>query len=175
MHVSTELLQRYLAGEADLTEMDIVSAHLDGCEACSTRLADLAADDAALMGALRLDEADMAWAASLDLTQPVLQEINPLRSAARPALYLMLFLLPTAWLMHQSITIIERLTRSEGTVDSALNFAQTVIPGLWQLLRYLMSGGLLASLWPLLALGAVAWFWRTKTARGASQPHTESF
>lgn len=173
-HVSTELLQRYLAGEADLTEMESTAAHLAECGTCSNLLAELAADDAALTTALRLDDADLAWAAGLDLTRPVLQEISPLRSAARPTLYVMLFLLPVAWLMNQSLALVSVVIGPEGPVDTTLNVARTLVPGLWELGRYLLNGGLLISLWPVLALGAIVWFWRNKTTRGGSQPPAET-
>lgn len=158
-HIMPELLQRYLHGEADLTEINGVDEHLSRCPSCQELLAQTAADDSLLTTALVLDAEDAAWANSLDLTQSVLHKVTPWFRHP-PSLLTALILLATgAWGLAQMTALFGRLIPWDGLVGLTIKLGPSLARGVWWTLVYISEGGLLASLWPALALAA-GYVWR---------------
>jgi len=156
-HIEFELMQRFLAGEADLAEQDTVAEHLACCDQCAALLAQVTADDAALAGALRFDDDEMQWLASVDLTGPVLQNIRPWYQEGASLAVGLLVLAPALWLLNWVVSMITASVVTDTPVGSTLEFLKGLIAALWELNLYLGRGGLLVTIWPALALAAALW------------------
>lgn len=162
-HPAPEQLQRYLAGETDLVQTEELTEHLARCSTCGEALALLAADDAALSGSLSLTEAEAAWIAETDLTEPVRRAIAAPRVGIQQLLLGLLIIVPGAYMLQTLTGLIADLVSARGPFALTVNLLRAGTPYLWETLEYLFNGGLLASLWPLFALGAAAWLWRRFT------------
>jgi predicted anti-sigma-YlaC factor YlaD len=159
-HVTPENLQQYLAGEAGLAEAAEIEEHLAACPLCSDQLAVIAAEDATLTGLLALDPEELAWIESMDLTRTVLERVTPwFRQPTAVAIAVML-LAAGGWLSQQMLSLLSRLVGVEGSVGLAVDLARSFGPLLVRLAFYLENGGLLASLWPALAIAGALWLWR---------------
>jgi len=158
-HLQADLLQRYLAGEADLTEQDTVVEHLAECDECASLLADMAADDRTLTAALRLTDAEAAWIAGMDLTQPVMTRLAWYREPSLIVLAL-LALLPGTWILGQAGQWMVAQLTADGPVGTALAIGGLLGSALWNLLVYASNGGLLVQIWPVLILAAGYWLGR---------------
>ncbi|HLN65390.1 MAG TPA: hypothetical protein VK464_28030 [Symbiobacteriaceae bacterium] len=163
-HVPPELMQRFLAGEVDLMERDAVSDHLTCCEACTDLLVQLTAEDDALTAALRLETADEAWIAGLDLTGPVMERLDPWYR--RPAIYLPA-LLATVCATGMLQVVLSFLTDSFASdpVGLVVGLFRNLLPALWHLNVYLSRGGLLTTLMPVTLLAGVIWGWRARSKK----------
>lgn len=156
-HLDRTLLQRYLAGELDLMATEEAGSHLAVCPACSQALAELAADDAALAGALALDESEQAWVSSLDLTGPVLQQIRPRPVAWQTFIICVLALAPVVYAFRMTAGLARFGRPSLGSLPDLI---RELVPALLDLSGYLSNGGLIPKIWPALLLGAVLVFRR---------------
>lgn len=164
-HIQPELIQRFLADEADLMEREAVTEHLAHCDECAALLVQITADDDSLALALGLDEAEAAWVASVDLTQPVLTKIRPwYREPVFLAVVVPIALVATYMVSQVSSLIIRQFTM-EGPVGLTVEALRNLIPLLWRLNMYLGQGGLLRTLWPALLLAALVWFWRSRAKK----------
>lgn len=165
-HIQPDLMQRFLADEADLMEREAVTAHLARCEECSALLVEMTAEDDSLSLALSLDEAELAWADSVDLTQPVLRKLRPwylepaLLGIALPLVLFAGFMLSLA-----SRLISWTFGGGDGPIGLTVGAMRELIPALWKLNLYLGQGGLLRSLWPVVLLAGAVWLWRVRTKK----------
>lgn len=170
-HIQPDLMQRFLADEADLMEREAVTEHVTQCDACAALLVQMTADDDTLAQALRLDEDEAAWIGSLDLTAPVLAKIRPwYREPAVLAITVPLVLL-AGYLFHLVTSLILGAIGDEGAVGAAVSLMRSLIPALWRLNIYLGHGGLLRSLWPVLILAGAVWFWKTRIMKKEYENH----
>lgn len=160
-HLQGELLQRYLAGEADLIEIEQLEAHLAACDTCSHLLTQIAADDAQLAASLALDEAELAWAEGLDLTGPVGRQIRPWYRQPQTLLIFLPLVLLSSLIFHQIGQLIGTYLTRNGTVGTSVAILSATAETAWNLLGYLSSGGLLASLWPALVLSTALWLYQS--------------
>lgn len=158
-HVRIDLMQRFLADEADLMERDAIAEHLTQCDECAALLSQLAADDDSLAEALRLDPAEAEWVASMDLTGHVMARISPWYT--KPSYYLPLLLAgaPAALLFSMVTSFLGQLVRGTEPMDAFMSALRALIPALWRLNLYLARGGLLKAIWPALLLAALITIW----------------
>ena len=159
-HLTPEAIQRYLDGEADLPETDTITEHLACCPACSDLLAAIAADDEALTGALALEVSDIAWIRSVDLTESILRQATPLGHKALTWVLLLLLLTVAGLMAERAQSLLLQLSGEQGKMALVVSLVRSLVPTLWQLMKYLMQGGLAVSLWPLLLLGAAVFLRR---------------
>jgi anti-sigma factor RsiW len=163
-HVSPELMQRFLAGEVDLMLRESVSEHLACCDSCAELLVLLSAEDDALTDALRLDAADQAWVASMDLTVRVMDQVIPWYR--RPSLYLptALVVASAVYVLNWTLSLVTHSLTAE-PVGLTVSLLQQLLPALWRMTQYLSQGGLLPSIWPAVVLAAALWLWRSRTIK----------
>lgn len=159
-HVETERLHRYLAGALAPAERDLLEAHLADCSACSMALAELAAEESFLTDALAFDTAERAWIDSVDLVEPVMAQVAP-RFRMTPVTALISLLILLAGYVAGSVWSLGAgrlyaLTHPGSLVD----LLHDLLPGLAQLVPWLLNGGLLPTIWPILAIGSLAGLWR---------------
>jgi predicted anti-sigma-YlaC factor YlaD len=170
-HIQPDLMQRFLADEVDLMEREAVTEHLAECDACAALLVQMTADDDSLSQALRLDDDEAAWIASLDLTAPVLAKMRPwYREPAVLAITVPLILL-AGYLFHLVTSLILGALGTEGPVGTTVELLRSLIPALWRLNLYLGHGGLLRTLWPVLVLAGAAWLWKSRTNKKEYENH----
>ncbi len=141
-------------------ETETVAEHLAGCPACTDRLAELAAEDAALKEALQLDEAEMAWAEGLDLTAPVLAAITSWYLHPSTALIAGLLLLGGGWGLSLLVETLMAYLSGQGIVGTLITVLLALAEGIWTFVGYLSGGGLLAGLWPTLTVAGALWLWQ---------------
>ena len=157
-HVQPELMQRFLADEADLMERETVTEHLAHCEECAALLVQMAAEDDSLSMALRLDEDEIAWAAAVDVTQPVLQKLRPWYREPVALAVISGILLFAAYMLSQTSLLLGGALQIDGPVGLTVK----AVPALWRMLVYIGQGGLLITLLPVLALATVIWLLRSR-------------
>jgi len=160
-----ERLHLYLNGALSPGDLQALEAHLAACAECAQALAELAAEDAALTGALGLDPSELAWIDSVDLVQPVMAEVaSPQRDT--PLLALVVLLLGLAGYLGGNLwrTLVALLP--EPDVGSIIDLVRTAGPGVIRLVRWLGGGGILGAIWPGLLVGAAIGFGYVLTKRG---------
>lgn len=153
MHPETERLHLYLSGALDPAERRDVEAHLAGCGECAQALAELAAEDEALAGALGLDPAEAAWVESVDLVEPVMAQIA-CSPRSTPVLVLVAALLSLAGYLGGSLWTYLLDLLPEPGIGSFIALVRSAGPAALRLVLWLGEGGLLATLWPLFVAGA---------------------
>lgn len=160
LHANTERLHRYLAGALDPVEREALEAHLADCSYCGLALAELATEDAFLTDALALDMAERAWVESVDLVEPVMAQVAPRFRLTPPVLLTGLLILVAGYLAGSiwsaGASYLGTLT-SPGAVVDLMN---DLLPTLPRLVAWVLRGGLLPTIWPLLAMAALGGFWR---------------
>lgn len=161
-HIRPELMQRFLADEADLMERDAVADHLAQCDECAALLAQMAAEDDGLSLALTLEPEEAAWISGVDLTPAVLAKINPWYR--RPSAYLPFLLagFPASVALYLVAASVKQMLLGVQPVGAVVMGLQTLIPALYRLLQYLSRGGLLTTIWPALLLAGAIWLWRVR-------------
>lgn len=164
-HIQPELMQRFLADEVDLMEREAIAEHLATCTACADLLVALTAEDDTLSDALRLDESEAEWIASLDLAAPVLQKIRPWYREPGTIISMLLVAGPALW----GLNTVAGLLGSRLAIDHPIGFVvetlQALLPALWRLALYLLRGGLLTAIWPVLILAAAYFLWHARTKK----------
>lgn len=165
-HIQPDLMQRFLADEVDLMERDTVTEHLTHCEECTALLVQMTADDDLLSLALSLDEAETAWAASVDLTPTVMEQLRPwYRDLAVWAIIAPLVLL-ASYMLSRVGALLTYTAEPVDSVGFAVDTLRSLVPALWKLGVYLGQGGLLRTIWPALLLAGAIWFWRSRMKKG---------
>lgn len=159
-HAEPEILHRYLASALEPDEREALEAHLTACSGCALTLAELATEDAILGDALGLDAADRAWLESVDLVVPVMAEVAPRFRLTPPVILTSLLILMAGYLAGSFWTAGAGLFTHWKGVGGIVNLAHDLLPSLIDLLAWLSRGGLLMTLWPVIALGALYGFWR---------------
>lgn len=165
-HIQPEALQQYLAGEISLPDAEQIDEHLACCTRCTDLLANLAAEDATLTQMLQLDADEMSWVIGTDLTHSVMQSVR------RPAwnaqvLIPTLFLVATgSWGLQVCVNLLQQPFADKGLMKMAADVLPLAFGLLWQVLLYLADGGLLTTIWPAFAAGAIVCLWRWKRMEG---------
>lgn len=159
-HVEPVQLQAYLTGELDLPALDAITEHLAQCAHCSERLALLAADDAVLAHALALDDAERTWIDSLDLAQSVRRRLAPWYRQPQVLVLVALLLAGSGLMETELVGLLGQLVAWQGPIGLLTAAVRNLAVLLWDLALYVSNGGLLASTWPILALGAGVWLVR---------------
>lgn len=156
-HIPNEELQRYLTGEMDLVDQAAVEAHMAECSECSEELAALAAEDALLREAVALTPEEEAWAAGIDLTEPVLMQLTPWTRHPVVIATGIILAAAAAWGVQEVAWQLEALFLAGRAAGVA---ARAVSIGLWlveDLADFMAQGGLLPVLWPAAAVGLLFW------------------
>jgi hypothetical protein len=164
-HIQPDLMQRFLADEVDLMQRDAVTEHVAGCDACAALLVALAAEDDSLGEALRLDDAETAWVEATDLTAAVLEKVRPWYREPGAIITMLVIALPTLLALSQVAALVSRSFTIEHPVGLVLELLQTLLPALWHLVLFVLRGGLLTTLWPILALAAVCFLWHLRSKK----------
>lgn len=159
-HLETERLHRYLAGALEPAERQAVEAHLADCAACSMALAELAAEDAILTDALAFDAADRAWLESVDLVEPVMAQVAPRFRLTPPVIITSLLILTAGYMAEAVWSLGSALLAHRTNFGTVAGNLHRLVPDLLDLLAWLGRGGLLNTMWPLLAMGALYGVWR---------------
>lgn len=167
-HITGAALQAYLAGEIDLVDRAALEEHLIACPLCTDHLTQLATDDAHLRTTLELDPEELAWAQGLDLTGSVLERVMPWYRHPISWLMLLPLLLGAAWGIEQIGNLLAGYLAFKGTVGLTVSLLQATARAGWRLFMFLSGGGLLASLWPALVLGAILWLRHARKEGGMS-------
>lgn len=156
-HIPSEELQRYLTGELDLPDREAVEDHLAECQECAGELAALAAEDALLREVLALTPEEQAWAAGIDLTEPVLRQITPW--TRHPVLIATGAVLAAgaAWGVQEAAWQLEALLLAWGPAGVAARAVSIGLRLLAALAGFIAHGGLLPVLWPAVAVGLLFW------------------
>lgn len=167
-HIQPELMQRFLANEADLMEREAIADHLALCDECAARLAVVAAEDDGLTLALKLEPGEAEWIASLDLAPAVLKRVNPWYG--RPSAYLPFLLAgaPAALSFYLITYAVKQMLLGVEPVGAVVMGLQTLLPALYRLILYLARGGMLTTIWPALLLAAAIWFWSARRKKEVS-------
>lgn len=162
-HLQPEQLQQYLAGELDPADLTLVEAHLTHCAQCESLLAAIAADDAALLGALALRPEERAWIEAQDLRSAVARGLTPWYLQAHGLLLLLISMAVAGWMLQQTASLVAWGLKSTGPVAISLLLLEWVGRLCWRFLTYLGSGGPL--LWPTLLVGGLTlWLRRRKSS-----------
>lgn len=162
-HLQPEQLQRYLTGELDRAEVTLVETHLTHCDQCESLLAAIAADDAALVDVLALLPEESAWIEAQDLRPAVARRIAPWYLQAQGLLPLLIILAAAGWMLKETTALLTRSLSQTGPVAIGLALLESIGHLSWRFLTYLGSGGPVATLWPVILLGALTlWILRRK-------------
>lgn len=153
-HIQPDLIQRFLADEADLAERDIVTEHLACCDECSALLAALAAEDDTLADALRLDPAEAEWLGSIDLTEPVLAKLRPWYWEPGTIITAVIVAVPALLALQTVSAMLDRQLVIESPIGFTISLIRSLGPALWRMAAYMSRGGLLLTIWPALVLAA---------------------
>lgn len=160
MHADKERLYRYLSGALSGDELRMLEAHLLECSVCSESLAEVAAEDAMLTDALGIDAGEEAWIESIDLVEPVMAQVAPRFQLTPPIILTSLLVILGGHLAGSLWSLGTALLPDLNSMRAILGLAHDLGPALLRLLLWLGQGGLLTTLWPLLAAGAAYGLWR---------------
>lgn len=160
MHPDKPQIHLYLAGALEPAEREALEAHLADCTLCTQVLAELAAEDTALLDALEMDETDRAWIASVDLVEPVMAQVNPRFRLTPPVILTSLLVCLGGYLAGSIWSLGTALLPDLNSMRTLLGLARDLVPALLRLAVWLAQGGVLTTIWPVLALCAVYGFWR---------------
>jgi hypothetical protein len=151
-HVSPAQLQQFLVDSAD----DAVAAHVQSCTECAELLATIAADDDTLVDALRLNGEELAWATSLDLTQPVLSQLDRWYQHSHLQVVVLSILLGGS-MMEAGQRVFRFLFAPQGTVGFTINLSEWVLTLLVDFVRSVNAWNMIATLSLLLLLVGFTW------------------
>lgn len=160
MHPEKPQLHLYLADALAPDERRAVEDHLVDCPTCADTLAELAAEDTALIEALEIDHADLAWINAADLVEPVMAQVAPRFRLTPPVILTSLLVILGGYLAGSLWRIGTGLLPDVGSMRAILSLTRELGPALLRLYLWLGQGGLLTTLWPLFAVGALYGLWR---------------